>query len=140
MVSAVREALEAAVVAAGLGELVEPPLGVLDLVARRKVDRRVVGDVDHVLADDDQRAADREIVDGAAVVLGIDDGGRLGGKAREILARGQSGDVEIGRQEGLERDRACDLAGADQAARRARRSSGGSARRSAAGSRKSETR
>ena len=31
-----REALEAAVVAAGLGELVEPPLGVLDLLARRR--------------------------------------------------------------------------------------------------------
>ena len=41
-----REALEAAVVAAGLGQFVEPPLGVLDLLARRKIDRRVVGDVD----------------------------------------------------------------------------------------------
>ena len=36
-----REALEAAVVAAGLGELVEPALGVLDLLARREIDRRV---------------------------------------------------------------------------------------------------
>ena len=36
-----RELLEAAVVAAGLGELVEPALGVLDLVARREIDRRV---------------------------------------------------------------------------------------------------
>ena len=99
-----REALEAAVVAAGLGELVEPPLGVLDLLARRKIDRRVVGDVDHVLADDDQRAPDREIVDGAAVVLGVDDGRRFGGEPREILACVQAGDVEIGRQEGLERD------------------------------------
>ena len=115
-----REALEAAVVAAGLGEFVEPPLGVLDLVARREIDRRVIGDVDHVLADDDQRAADREIVDRAAVVLGVDDGGRFGGEPREILARGHAGDVEVGRQERLERDRARDLAGADQAARRAR--------------------
>ena len=46
-----REALEAAAVAAGLGELVELALGVLDLLARREIDRRVVGDVDHVLAD-----------------------------------------------------------------------------------------
>ena len=36
-----RETLEAAVVAAGLGQLVEPSLGVLDLIARRKIDRRV---------------------------------------------------------------------------------------------------
>ena len=62
------EALEAAVVAAGLGKLEQPPLGVLDLVGRRHVDRRVIGDVDHVLADRDQRAARGEVVDGAAVV------------------------------------------------------------------------
>ena len=69
VVSACRERLEAAVVAADLGELVEPALGVLDLVARREIDRRVEGDVDHVLADDDQLAADREVVDRAAVIL-----------------------------------------------------------------------
>ena len=57
------EALEAAVIAAGLGQLVELALGLLDLVARREIDRRVEGDVDHVLADRDQRAADRQVVD-----------------------------------------------------------------------------
>ena len=46
-----REALEAAVVAAGLGQFVKLALGILDLVARREIDRRVEGDVDHVLAD-----------------------------------------------------------------------------------------
>ena len=35
------EALEAAVVAPGLGQFVKPALGVLDLVARREIDRRV---------------------------------------------------------------------------------------------------
>ena len=110
-----REALEAAVIAAGLGELVEPPLGILDLVARREIDRRVIGDIDHVLADDDQRAPDGEIVDGASVVLGVDHRRRLGGEPREVLARGQPGDVEIGRQERLQRHGARDLAGADQA-------------------------
>ena len=35
-----REALEAAVVAAAFGQFVEPALGLLDLVARREVDRR----------------------------------------------------------------------------------------------------
>ena len=58
-----REALEAAVVAAGLGEFVELALGVLDLRARREVHRRVEGDVDHVLADPDQVAAQRHVVD-----------------------------------------------------------------------------
>ena len=112
------EALEAAVVAAGLGQLVEPALGVLDLVARREIDRRVVGDVDHVLADDDQRAADRQIVDGAAVILGIDDGGRLGGEPRQILAHRHAADIDVGAEEGLQRDRRRDLAGADQIARK----------------------
>ena len=81
----VGEALEAAVVAAGLGELVEPPLRLLDLVARRGLDGRVVGHVDHVLADPDQVAADGEVVDRAAVVLGVDDGGRIAGETGEVL-------------------------------------------------------
>ena len=54
-----REALEAGAVAAGFGQFVEPALGVLDLLARREVDRRVERDVDHVLADADQLAAQR---------------------------------------------------------------------------------
>ena len=111
-----REALEAAVVAAGFGQFEQPPLGVLDLRARREVDRRVIGDVDHVLADADQLAAHREIVDGAAVVRGVDDGGGFGREAREILADRHAADVGVGRQEGLQRHRRGDLAHADQAA------------------------
>src|SRR5215210_6828100 len=56
----VRKALEAAVVAAGLGEFVEPPLRLFDLVARRGLDGRVVSHVDHVLADADQVPANGE--------------------------------------------------------------------------------
>ena len=81
----VGEALEAAVVPAALGDLVEPALRLLDLVARAGIDRRVIGDVDDVLADLDQFAADRQIVDRAAIVVGVDDGRRLGGEARQIL-------------------------------------------------------
>ena len=54
-----RKPLEARFVAAGLGKLVELALGVLDMGLRRRVDRRVEGEVDHVLADGDQVAADR---------------------------------------------------------------------------------
>ena len=61
---------------------------------RRRVDRRVVGEVDHVLADGDQVAADREIIDGAPVVLGVDDRRRFGGKPRQILIDAEPGDVE----------------------------------------------
>ena len=110
------ETLEAALVASGFGELEELALGVFDVALRRRIDRRVVGEVDHVLADGDQVAADRQIVDGAAVILGVDDGCRLGGEPRQILIDGQPGDVEVDRQEGLERHRRCQLSGADEAA------------------------
>ena len=113
----VGEALEAAVVAAGLGKLEQPPLGVLDLVGRRHVDRRVIGDVDHVLADRDQRAARGEVVDGAAVVGGVDDGDGLGGKAREIVRDRHVADLLVGRQEGLDRHRIGHLAHADELGR-----------------------
>ncbi len=111
------EALEAAVVAAGFGQFVKPALGVLDLGGGRIVDRRVEGDIDQVLADDDQRAADRQVIDGAAVVVGIDDGGGFGGEPRQVLAHRHAADIDIAVEEGLQRHRRGDLAGADQVAR-----------------------
>ncbi len=111
------EPLEPAAIASGLRQLVEATLGVLDLVARREIDRRVEGDIDHVLADPDQLAPDREVVDRAAVVQRVDDGGRFGGEAGEILRGCQPGDVDIGRQERLQRHRRCELAGPDKGAR-----------------------
>ena len=86
------------------------------MALRGRVDRRFVGEVHHVLADRDQIAAHRKVVDGAAIILGVDDGRGLGGKPRQILIDGETGDVELGRQEGLERDRGRELSGADQAA------------------------
>ena len=115
-VSACAEALEAAVIAAGLGQFVELALGVLDLRARREIHRRVEGDIDHVLADPDQVAAQRQVVDRAAVILGVDDGGGFGGEAGEVLADRHAADIGVGRQEGLQRDRGGDLAHPDQAA------------------------
>jgi hypothetical protein len=69
-----------------------------------------------VFAEQDQRAAQREVVDRAAVILGIDDGRRFGGKPCQINGGGEARDVEFRRQEGLDRDRRRDLAVADQAA------------------------
>ena len=91
------EALEAAVIAAGFGEFIEAALGLFDLILWAFVHRRAVGGIDHLLADADQGAADGEIVNGAAVVESVDDRGRLGGEANQILAGGQSGDVHIRR-------------------------------------------
>ena len=83
------ERLEARAVFAGLGKLVKLLLGLLDLGGGRRVDRRIVGGVDHRLADLNQLAADGEVVDGAAVILGVDDGGGVGGEPAEILRDGK---------------------------------------------------
>src|SRR5215471_11042326 len=61
------KALEPAVISSALGQLVQATLGILDLVAGREVNRCVIGDVDHLFADLDQRAADRQVIDGVAV-------------------------------------------------------------------------
>ena len=111
-----REALEAAVVTAGLGKFVKLALGVLDLRARGKIHRRIEGDIDHVLADPDQVAAQRHVVDRAAVVLRVDDRGGLGRETREVLANRHAADIGIGGQEGFQRDGGRDLAHPDQAA------------------------
>ena len=111
------EFLEAAAITADLRELIEAALGILDLIARRKIDRRIEGDVDHILADIDQLAPDREIVDCAAIIHRVDDGRRLGGEPGEVLGKRQSGDVGLSGQEGLQRHRRCQLAGANETAR-----------------------
>ena len=79
------EALEPGIIAPGLRDFVKLALGVFDMARRRGVDWGVVRNIDHFLADRDQVAADREVVDGAAVILGIDDGGRFGGEPGQIL-------------------------------------------------------
>ena len=79
------ESVEAGVVVAALGELEQALFGVLDLRRRRLLDRRVVGNVDHVLADADQRAANGEVVDRAPVVLRVDDCRCFRSQPRQIL-------------------------------------------------------
>ena len=112
------EALETTVISACFGQFIKPSFGVFDLVARREIDRRVEGDIHHVLANLDQRAAHRKIVDRAAIVLGIDDRCGFRGEAGEVLAHSQAADVHAGIEKGLQRDRRCELAGADKVARK----------------------
>ena len=111
-----REALEAAVIAAGLGQFVQLALGVLDLGLGREIHRRVIGDGHHLLADPDQVAPQRQVVDGTPVILGVDDGGCFGGETGEVLADRHAENVGIGRKEGLQRHRRGNLAHPDQAA------------------------
>ena len=107
--------LEPAVIAAGLGQLVKPALGVFDLRAGGKVHRRVEGDIDHVFADPDQVAAQCQLVDGAAIVVGVDNGGGFGGEAGEVLADRHAANIGFGWDERLQRDRCRNLTHTDQA-------------------------
>ena len=109
----VGETLEAAAIFAVVGDLIETLLGLLYLLARAGVDRGIVGDVDDVLADADQLAPCRQIVDGAAEVMGVDDRCRLDRQARQILLHRQAAAEIVLAQKGLQRDRRGDLAGAD---------------------------
>ena len=106
------EGLEAAVIAAALGQVEKMFFGCLDLALRGHVDIGFVRRQTHFLADEDELAADGEIVDGAAEIIGVDDGRRLGGETRQILLHRHAFDQLCG-QEGLDRDRVSLLAGTD---------------------------
>ncbi len=95
------ELLESTAIPTDLGQIIQPTLGILDLIAGRKIHRRIERDIDHVLADLDEIAPDREVIDRAAVVHRVNDGCCLGRKPGQILAQRQSRYVEVGGQEGL---------------------------------------
>ena len=78
------EVAEAAAGFADLGEREQLLLRAFDLLQGRRPGLRVVGLVDEVLAEPDQAALDRKLVDDPAVLDGVDD--RLGrvGKAGEV--------------------------------------------------------
>ena len=110
------ECLETAVIATGLRQFEKTPFRVLDLVLRRHVQRRVIGDVDHVLTDGDQRAAQGQIIDRAAVVFCIDDVDGFRGEPGEVLCDRHVADLLVGGQEGLDCHRVGRLAHADDIA------------------------
>ncbi len=108
--------LEAAVITTGLGDFVEAFFRLLDLLARRGIDRRVESLIHQILADADQVPTQRQIVDRASVILRIDDGRRFGCEAGEILRYRHAADVGLGRNERLQRHGCRDLVQPDQAA------------------------
>jgi hypothetical protein len=107
--------LKAPAIAPDLRELIEATLGILDLVARREIDRRVEGDVDHIFADGDQLAPGREVVDRTPIVHRIDDGRGFGCQTGEVLSERQPGNVDLSGQERLQGHRRGQLAGANEA-------------------------
>ena len=107
------KSLEAAVISTSLGDLIEAPFRLLDLLARARVDWRVIGDVDDVLADRNELASHREVVDAAAIVVSVDDRRRFAGEAGEILRHRHAAEIVVA-EERLERDRRRQLARPDQ--------------------------
>ena len=79
------ELLPAGIDAAFFGKLVEAVLSRFDLLRRRLVERPVVGVVHHFLADADEGAAQRQVVDRPSVMLGVDHRHGGAGEAGQIL-------------------------------------------------------
>ncbi len=107
---------EPAFAAAGFCKFEQAALGIIDLLGGGHIDRGVEGDIDHVLADADQIATDRQVVDGPAIIFGVDDRGGITGQAQKKLGRGQIRNLRVGGIEGLQRDWRRGFAGADQMA------------------------
>ena len=108
------EGLESALGLAAFGQMEELLLVLLDLLQGALVDAGIEGPVDHVLAEFDELAAQEVIVDGVAVVAGVDDGYGVGRQAAEILGATDFAERFVALEEGLQRDRAGDLAALDQ--------------------------
>ena len=87
------DGLEALAVFAGLGHGIERLLGALDQVLGTVLDIGVEGLVDHLGADADELPALGELIDRAAIFLGVDDGGGARRKPRQI---GGAADVADG--------------------------------------------
>ena len=109
-----REGNEAALRFAGLGETEELLFRLLDLLGGGVVEARLVGGVDHVLADADQLPAQRQIVDVAAVVLGVDDGGGGAGEVAEVARAIGIDERRVAVERRLQGQRRRDLAAFDE--------------------------
>ncbi|MND77396.1 hypothetical protein D3C80_690760 [compost metagenome] len=108
------ERLKATVITPCFGKLEQAAFCVFDLFLRCVVDWRIIGDIDHVFANANERTARRKIIDRAAIVFGIDDGDCFCRKTRNILEHGQITDLAFIRQEGLHRNRIGHLANTDK--------------------------
>ncbi len=110
----VAERHEAGTIFALVRKIEEAGLHSLDLRLRRRIDGRIIGQIHHVLADNDQLPANRQIVDGAPVGLRIDDRRRRRSEPPQILGDRQLADRRLRVEERLQRDRRGVLSGLDQ--------------------------
>ena len=110
------QAFEAALLTARRRQVVEPLLGGLDLPRGRVVDVVGIGLVDHVLADLDELAAQVAVVDGTAVVLGVDHGHHRAGQPHQVLGAAGFLQCRIVLEQGLEHQHVGQLAAFDQLA------------------------
>src|SRR5690606_3656554 len=106
--------LEASLEGAGGGEFEQAVFGLLDLLQGAAVDVGGVGVVDHVLAEFDQAAAQIEVVEGAAVILRVDDVEGGGRQFREIARSAYIGELRIVLEVAPQRRRRRLLAALDQ--------------------------
>ncbi len=112
----IAERHEARAVLALVGQVEQPLLGLLDLRLRRRLDRRIVGHVHQVPADDDQLAPHGQIVDHPPIGRRVDDGRRRSRQPAEILRHRQLANRRLRIEERLQRHRRGVLAHADQLA------------------------
>ncbi len=83
------------------------------MFARAHTDRRVIGRVDDILADEDQIAPQGEIMNGAAIILGVDDSRCFRREPGEILRHGDTAKIMLA-QKSLQGDGRGELAGTNQ--------------------------
>lgn len=108
--------LELSVLVAGGGQVEERLLGLFDLLLGAGVEVVGIGAVDHLLAQADQLAAQKEVVDQPAVLGRVDDGDCRAGKLGEVLDAADLGQGRILLEIVFQRGGAGQLASADQLA------------------------
>jgi hypothetical protein len=85
-----------------------------DLLPGRRVYGRIIGDIDHVLANADQHSPQGQLIDHASIIDDVDDAGRIGMEPQQIGRHAHLADGFIGGEIGLHRDRRCHFASANE--------------------------
>ena len=97
-------------------EIVEVLLGLFDLGRGVEIEIDIVGFVDDVGTDLDQRPAQMPVEDGSPVIAGVDDRDDGGGEAGQVIRAADLVQGTVALEQVLERDRIGDLAHIDQLA------------------------
>ncbi len=112
------ERAKPALALAGRGKVEQLFFGALDLGGRRIVEILAERVVDDVLADRDQLSPEKQVIDVAPIILGVDDRDRGAGEPRQILRAADLGQGSVLVEQVFEGHRIGDLAALDQFADR----------------------